>query len=153
MHSTSWAHIYHQQPWLCSTFPSYLGHHHTRAGSPGPFSLIPGPHSPLMQTVSQVPWRPTLLFVDDGLLISQEKEYNKSFSILKQSYGILSHLFTVVGLVLEHEKSEIFHFSRARNNSNFYYKERCLTKIIRTQSLSLKCSELNLLMYPLEHKV
>ena len=54
------------------------------------------------------------LFVDDGLLISQERDYDKSLSTLKYSYNIISHLFTAVGLVLEHKKLEIFHFSRAR---------------------------------------
>jgi len=60
----------------------------------------------------------TFLFVDDGLLISQERDYDKSLSTLKYSYNIISHLFTAIGLVLEHKKLEIFHFSRARINLN-----------------------------------
>ena len=60
----------------------------------------------------------TFLFVDDGLLISQERDYDKSLSTLKYSYNIISHLFTAVGLVLEHKKLKIFHFSRARINLN-----------------------------------
>ena len=60
----------------------------------------------------------TLLFVDDGLLISQERDYNKSLSTLKYSYNVISYLFTAVGLVLEYKKLEIFHFSRTRINLN-----------------------------------
>ena len=60
----------------------------------------------------------TLLFVDDGLLISQERDYDKSLSTLKHSYNVISYLFTAVGLVLEHKKLEIFHFSRTRIDLN-----------------------------------
>ena len=34
------------------------------------------------------------------------------------SYSIVSDLMTSFGLVMEHDKSEIFHFSRVHNNSN-----------------------------------
>ena len=60
----------------------------------------------------------TLSFVDNGLLISQERDYDKSLSTLKRSYNVISHLFTAVGLLLEYKKSEIFHFSRARIDLN-----------------------------------
>jgi len=59
-----------------------------------------------------------LLFVDDSLLISQEKSYKNSLAILTYSYSIIFCLFTVFGLVLEYKKSEVFHFSRTRNNTN-----------------------------------
>jgi len=59
-----------------------------------------------------------LSFVDNGLLISQEKKYEKSLDTLACGYSIISSLLTAVGLVLEHEKSEVFHFSRARNDTN-----------------------------------
>ena len=54
-----------------------------------------------------------LSFVDDGLFVSQEKSYEKSNSILQSSYSIISSLFENFGLVIEHDKSEIFHRSRA----------------------------------------
>ena len=59
-----------------------------------------------------------LLFVNNGLLISQEKSYEKSLAILIYSYSIIFYLFTAFGLVLEHKRSEVFHFSRARNDAN-----------------------------------
>ena len=57
-------------------------------------------------------------FVDDGLLISQGKTYNKTLSELYSSYRIVTDLMVTFGLVIEHDKSEIFHFSRAYNDSN-----------------------------------
>jgi len=54
-----------------------------------------------------------LLFVDDGLLISQEKSYDLSSAFLFSSYNMISKIFTDVGLVMEHNKLEIFHFTRA----------------------------------------
>jgi len=58
-----------------------------------------------------------LSFVDDGLFVSQEKSYEKSNSILQSSYSIISSLFENFGLVIEHDKSEVFHFSRATKKS------------------------------------
>jgi len=67
----------------------------------------------------EIPLLASLLsFINDGLLISQEKSYKKSLAILVYSYSIISCLFTVFSLVLEHKKSEVFHFSRARNDAN-----------------------------------
>ena len=59
-----------------------------------------------------------LSFVDDGLLISQEKSYELSSAFLLSSYNMISKIFSDVGLVLEHNKSEVFHFTRARNPPN-----------------------------------
>ena len=50
--------------------------------------------------------------------LSHKKETDKFLSILKCSYNVISYLFIAVGLVLEHKKLEIFHFSRARINLN-----------------------------------
>jgi len=60
----------------------------------------------------------TLSFVDDGLLISQEKSYEKSNMNIFCSYNIISSLFTQFYLIIEHGKSKFFHFSRLRNNIN-----------------------------------
>jgi len=57
-------------------------------------------------------------FVDDSLLISQGKTYNKTLLELYSSYRVVTDLMVIFGLVMEHDKSEIFHFSRAYNNSN-----------------------------------
>ena len=56
----------------------------------------------------------TLSFVDDGLLISQEKSYFLSNSFLLCSYNIISKILIDSGLVMEHNKTDIFHFIRAQ---------------------------------------
>jgi len=52
-----------------------------------------------------------LSFVDDGLLISQEKSYDLSSAFLFSSYNMISKILTDAGLVMEHNKSEVFHFT------------------------------------------
>jgi len=54
-----------------------------------------------------------LSFVNDGLLISQEKSYSLSSSFLLCSYNIMSKILLDTGLVMEHDKTELFHFTRA----------------------------------------
>jgi len=54
-----------------------------------------------------------LSFVNNGLLISQEKSYSLSFSYLLCSYNIMSKILLDTGLVIEHSKTELFHFTRA----------------------------------------
>jgi len=60
----------------------------------------------------------TLSYVENGLLVSQGRTYNKTLPELTSSYSIVSDLIASFGLVMEHDKSEIFHFSRAHNDSN-----------------------------------
>jgi len=59
-----------------------------------------------------------LSYVDDGLLVSQRKTYNKILLELSSSYRVVTDLMVSFGLVIEHDKSEIFHFSRVYNDSN-----------------------------------
>ena len=59
-----------------------------------------------------------LSFVDDSLLISQRKTYNTILPELYSSYRVVTDLMVCFGLVMEHDKSEIFHFSRAHNDLN-----------------------------------
>jgi len=59
-----------------------------------------------------------LLFVDNGLFISQGKTYSKTLPELYNSYRVVTDLMVIFSLVMEYNKSEIFHFSRAHNNSN-----------------------------------
>ena len=59
-----------------------------------------------------------LSFVDDSLLISQGKTYNITLLELYSSYRVVTDLMVTFGLVMEHDKSEIFHFSRAHNDLN-----------------------------------
>ena len=59
-----------------------------------------------------------LSYVDDGLLASQEKTYNKTLPELSCSYSVIADLMGFFGLVMEYDKSEIFHFSRTHNDTN-----------------------------------
>jgi len=52
-----------------------------------------------------------LLFVDDGLFISQEKSFNKMNAHLFCSYNIISSLLEQFKLIIEYKKTEVFHFS------------------------------------------
>ena len=59
-----------------------------------------------------------LSFVDDGLIIAQNKSLDISNSHLSCSYNILSKLLDSFGLVIKHSKTEIFHFSRSQGFFN-----------------------------------
>ena len=59
-----------------------------------------------------------LSFVDNGLIIAQNKSFDISNSQLFCSYNILSKLLIDFGLVIEHSKTEIFHFSRSQGLFN-----------------------------------
>jgi len=59
-----------------------------------------------------------LSFMDNGLLISQEKSYSLSSFFLLYSYNIMSKILINAGLIMEHSKTELFHFMRARHPSN-----------------------------------
>ena len=59
-----------------------------------------------------------LSFVDDGLLISQNKSIDVSNSQLFCSYNILSGLLDKFGFNIEHSKTESFHFNRSHRTFN-----------------------------------
>ena len=59
-----------------------------------------------------------LSFVDNGLIIAQNKSLDISNSYLFCSYNVLSKLLDSFGLVIEHSKTEIFHFSRSQGFFN-----------------------------------
>jgi len=59
-----------------------------------------------------------LLFVDDGLIIVQNKSLDISNAHLFYSYNILSKLLDSFGLIIEHVKTEIFHFNRSHGVFN-----------------------------------
>ena len=59
-----------------------------------------------------------LLFVDDGLIIAQNNYILISNSQLFCNYNVLSNLLTDFGLVIEHGKTEIFHFIRSHGVFN-----------------------------------
>ena len=59
-----------------------------------------------------------LLFVDNGLLILQSKSFNLSNTYLFSSYNVASKLLSKFGLLVEHLKTEVFHFSISHGNFN-----------------------------------
>ena len=59
-----------------------------------------------------------LSFVDDGLIIAQNKSFDSSIAQLFCSYNVLSKLLDSFGLVIEHSKTEVFHFNRSQGPFN-----------------------------------
>ena len=59
-----------------------------------------------------------LSFVDNGLIIAQNNSIPISNSQLFCSYNVLSNLLTDFSLVIEHGKTEIFHFTRSHGEFN-----------------------------------
>ena len=59
-----------------------------------------------------------LSFVDNGLFIAQNKYFDISNSHLFCSYNVLSKLLDSFGLIIEHSKTEIFHFNRSQGVFN-----------------------------------
>ena len=57
-------------------------------------------------------------FVDNGLFISQSNLIDISNSCLYCSYDVLTNLLEKFGLVVEHSKTEIFHFNRSHGVFN-----------------------------------
>jgi len=61
---------------------------------------------------------PIISFVDDGLFISQNKSLDISNSHLFCSYNIMTKLLEKFGLIVEHSKTEVFHFNRSQGSFN-----------------------------------
>jgi len=59
-----------------------------------------------------------LSFMDDGLIIAQNKSIDISNAHLFCSYNVLSKLLVDFGLVIEHRKTEVFHFNRSHGTFN-----------------------------------
>ena len=57
-------------------------------------------------------------FVDNGLIIAQNKSIDISNSYLFCSYNVLSNLLVKFGLMIEHSKTEVFHFNRSHGSFN-----------------------------------
>jgi len=57
-----------------------------------------------------------LSFVNNRLFVFQEKSYEKFNATL--FYNIISSLFNQFNLVIEHDKSKVFYFSRSTKNVN-----------------------------------
>jgi len=59
-----------------------------------------------------------LSFVDDGLFISQNKSISHSNANIFCSYSIISFLLLKYRLIIEHGKTNVFHFSRSHGTFN-----------------------------------
>jgi len=59
-----------------------------------------------------------LSYVDDGTVLTQSTHLVQNLPKLKKAYGVIYRLLTALGLVLEHDKSEVFHFSRSWGESH-----------------------------------
>ena len=57
-------------------------------------------------------------FVGDGLLILQEKSFEKTNALLYCSYNIILFLLNQFSLIIEYGKSEVFYFSRSHGIFN-----------------------------------
>jgi len=57
-------------------------------------------------------------FIDNGLFISQDKSFDISNSCLFCSYNVMTNLLDKFGLIVEHLKTEVFHFSRLQSLFN-----------------------------------
>ena len=59
-----------------------------------------------------------IFFVDDGLFISQSKSFNISNYHIFCSYNVLTKLLEKFGLIVEHSKTEVFHFNKSQGIFN-----------------------------------
>jgi len=59
-----------------------------------------------------------LSFVDNGFFITQHKSISVSNANLLCSYNVISFFLTRFGLIIEHSKTEVFHFSRSHGIFN-----------------------------------
>ena len=57
-------------------------------------------------------------FVDDELFISQNKSFHISNSCLFYNYNVMMKLLEKFGLIVEHSKTEVFHFNRSHGDFN-----------------------------------
>jgi hypothetical protein len=57
-------------------------------------------------------------YVDNGMFITQSVRLEDNLPLLTEAYGVIFQAFTSLRLVLEHDKSEVFHFSQARRFSS-----------------------------------
>ena len=57
-------------------------------------------------------------YVDDGTVITQGKTFQENNIALGVAYRFIIGFLTRLGLAVEHDKTEIFHFSWAKNASN-----------------------------------
>ena len=72
----------------------------------------------LWQASIEAPEAALMSYVDDGTIIVQSKTWDANLTKLRSAYSVVFELTQALGLVLEHDKSEVFHFSRKSGDAN-----------------------------------
>jgi len=62
-----------------------------------------------------------VFFVDNGLFVLQEKTLDKLKSLLFYSYNVMFSLLDQFSLIIEHGKTEFFHFSKSYRIFNPFF--------------------------------
>src|SRR3978361_1000257 len=62
--------------------------------------------------------RDLLTYMDDGTLIAQSKTLEENLLKLQGMYDTIVDITTRLGLKLEHDKNELFHFTRSPRDGN-----------------------------------
>jgi hypothetical protein len=101
---------------LSSEFPSSVGVGQGSALSPILSALCIAPL--LKEFEHRVCVAVLISYVDNSTIIVQSDTWDKNLVKLKSAYKIVFELTQSMGLVLEHNKSEGFHFSQKHGNSN-----------------------------------
>jgi hypothetical protein len=63
-------------------------------------------------------WVDLMSYVDDGTFIVSSWKVEDNLPLLKEAYGFVHNAFSSLGLILEHNKSKVFHFSHVQRFSN-----------------------------------
>jgi hypothetical protein len=101
---------------LSLEFPSSVGVGQGSALSPILLALCLAPL--LKEFEHRVRMAVLISYLDDGTIIVQSDTWDKNLVKLKLAYKIVFELTQSMGLVLEHSKSEGFHFSQKHSDSN-----------------------------------
>jgi hypothetical protein len=101
---------------LSPEFPSSVGVGQGSALSPILSALCLAPL--LKELECRVHVAVLISYVDDSTIILQSDTWDKNLVKLKSAYKIVFELTQSMGLVLEHNKSEGFHFSQKHGDSN-----------------------------------
>ena len=72
----------------------------------------------LWQAALDVPEVALMFYINDGTIIVQSKIWGANLTKLRSAYSVVFELIQSLGLVLEHDKSEVFHFSRKSGDAN-----------------------------------
>ena len=82
--------------------------------SPVLSAIILAPLSKLFKFVKGLLSVTLVTYVDDGSCVVESKETATNVVILRMAYSVMVGYFIAAGLAMEHDKNELFHFSRAR---------------------------------------